>query len=338
MASDGSSITWNGHEVLNPSTPMAFLEPKTAVTSTIYAYIVVGCLSIMLWDILQYFPEDYQVVLKPNCKCKTTVFVIARLSAFAFLLESALVDTAPIGHCRVVNTLGCVLFLLNRSSVSLLFYFRVVAVWNRNRYIVGFFTITWLLVVAGSVLAIFATRGDHIGPTQYCLVVVTQDFLFLAAVAESVNDMLVCAAITYKLAEDGQHLGVLRGGRSLFIWRRVSFGRLSERFMQDTQLYLLITFCIKIPEIIAFFVLRQKVGSVISIVLAFPDTVVVNVMASKVFRNMKLGKPGLLPAQQTQGSVNLSFVRAGVDTAPTELGSAILESKRYGEQESRIPA
>ncbi|KAF9525468.1 hypothetical protein CPB83DRAFT_736462, partial [Crepidotus variabilis] len=269
----------------NPNTPLAFFTPEDALAASILIYVVVGCLAIIAWDFLNYLWADYLVIFHQKFNWKTLVFVVARLSPLGFLLSICLFLTSDKVDCDRLHDVWCALFILSRCSTALLFYFRVCAVYNGQRYISIFFAGTWSIVFGASLLTFWGMSSSHIGPTRYCMTGVSWNFVAAVTFAEVFNDTLIYLAIACKLGGESWS----DKGRS---WRKLihpNHQHLTEIFAQDSLIYYFLAAMMNIIKIILYFSLRTEPSSPIRIVFTFPSTVVINSIALRVFRNMKLG-------------------------------------------------
>ena len=145
---------------------------------------------------------------------------------------------APTGNCVQVERIANYLYPLALSSTALLFFFRVRAVYNRNKYVVAFFSFMWLAVLAGGLTAIQGVVGANIGPTNYCVMYNVKPYVASAAIIPLVNDTLVFFAITWRL------MGHAHADNSIGTGLRVfAFGdympTLSKALLQDGQVYYL---------------------------------------------------------------------------------------------------
>ena len=96
-----------------------------------------------------------------------------------------------------LKTACAVLLIIGMTATKFLCYFRVCAVWRWNRFIVGFFTASWLSVAAATGnTAIQSTKTFQVD--GYCEVIIVDGGLipvpFIVAV---VNHTLIVIAITY---------------------------------------------------------------------------------------------------------------------------------------------
>ncbi|KAF9531364.1 hypothetical protein CPB83DRAFT_100817 [Crepidotus variabilis] len=312
----------------NTDTPFLYLDPATGNLVPFCQYIVVSSFSIFLFDLLDSFKDDYQHVVQQRFCFMSVVFVISRLSCLTFLLICCFILTAPLGdQCERTVFVVATVFIFYRASTCALFYARVKAVYPQNRLVKAAFALLWCFAVGGAISSIFSVTAVRIGPTMYCIpaTVGLWELVFMVA-AEGIYDLLVCIAVTYKvreyrMAEDGE----LDGACGPWLWFSPSKrSRLADRFLRDSQLYFLITACVKIPEILVIlcFSIIIPSASGISVVLVYPDTAVTNILATKIYRNMKLRRPGLLPLRRS--GVGSTFANLGGRSNPFLFFTAIL--------------
>jgi hypothetical protein len=80
-------------------------------------------------------------------------------------------------------------------------YLRVCAVWRWNRYIVGFFGVSWLSVAASNFTMIHSIKTLQV--ESYCTVIIVGGQLILAPfIINVVNHTLVFMAITYGICKN----------------------------------------------------------------------------------------------------------------------------------------
>ncbi|KAF9524971.1 hypothetical protein CPB83DRAFT_860335 [Crepidotus variabilis] len=256
-------------------------------------FVGVGCLSIIIWDILNSLVPDYRIVLKRNFNVKTFSFIVSRISTLIYLtlavLQMTRVAPPEMDH-NTMKIMASIFFLISRATTALLFYFRVIAIYQSCCRIVTFFTTTWLLTVAGGILSL--------GPVWKSLNVVPPWQYFLpGALAELLNDTLVYVAISRKIRlETPDAVPNARFGR-LMILRLTDVQRIAETFLQDSQIYYFIAICMNLATIITYFSIDSH--SPLKIVLIYPNTIIMHIMATKVYRNLRLGRPGLLGLDST---------------------------------------
>lgn len=108
-------------------------------------------------------------------------------------------SVAPADDCqalgKAIGWLAAAALPLN----SLLFFFRVKAVFNHSRAVVAFFAFMWIAVLAGSLSQPFGIDSSHIGTSRNCIATVIQSYCSSGIVIATVNDTLSFIAISVQL-------------------------------------------------------------------------------------------------------------------------------------------
>ncbi|KAF9530807.1 hypothetical protein CPB83DRAFT_850351 [Crepidotus variabilis] len=285
--------------VINPSTPFAYLAPEDAVLMLTTICVNVGCLAVVLWDILGHSLADFQVIFFRRFNWKTIIYLVARISPFCFYLSGSIFGTSAKVSCGPLHDAWIVFGILSRSSTALLLYFRACAVYNHNHFVTSLFAVSWGVVVAFVVLAVAGTSGVTIGPTPYCWHMPTQ-YAVGSIFAEVFNDTLVCLAVMYKLT------GITWTERSASIKRifKPEQPLLTHIFMQDSLLYYVLAIVANLGTAILYFAMVHSQPTFVRVIATkSPGSLVTNLIALQIHRNMKLGTPGLMTPATSKASV-----------------------------------
>jgi len=149
-------------------------------------------------------------------------------------------------HCPAIITEHCMKFVMAAhwtyplaiAGTTLLFFLRVRAVFNRNKFVVAFFAFMWIAVLAGNLTTMWGIVGAKIGSTNYCTITHVEPYIASASVITLVNDTLVFLAITWRLMGHSYVDNSIRTGFRIF-----AFGEympaLSKALLQDGQAYYL---------------------------------------------------------------------------------------------------
>ncbi|KAF9457505.1 hypothetical protein BDZ94DRAFT_225694 [Collybia nuda] len=184
----------------NPFTPMAFLPPDLAYQKTITEYVTVGGLSVLIWDILTHLPFDFKLLIRQRVTFPTIIYFLSRWSTLLYAISTAVFETAPVENCVTLSKVVCAVYHVTISSTALLFFLRVRAIFDRNRYVtIGFF-ILWLGVLGGSLTAVLSLSGMHVGNTKYCAFSNFKAYRSAANITLVVFDTCVLIAITWRLS------------------------------------------------------------------------------------------------------------------------------------------
>jgi len=237
-------------------------------------------------------------------------------------------SAAPVGNCSEIYAAAMWSYAIAIPSTTLLFFFRVRAVYLDNKYVIGTFAVMWLGVLATSITATQQGGATRIGPTNYCIFVidVRSPFILASVVIPFINDTLGFCAVTWRLTMNSQINPTFKSS-----FKSMAFGHylpiFSRALLQDGQIYFLWvpqnhtnTYESKFPKL-----LRSTVGIyVLTIITAYSKSIppaystmfgvsivaVMNALACRMYRNTKLGLyrlPALNMGSETAPSKPLAF-------------------------------
>lgn len=267
---------------LNPLTPMAFLPPDVAHQMTIAAYVAVGSVGVFIWDVLSNVGSEYRLLFRHKITVPTGAYILSRASVLVFVVLGVLFETAPLPNCQVIQKTVCILYHIAFSSTSFLFFLRVRAIFNRNRYVVAFFFLLWLGVLGGSLTVATVGHAVHLGPTQYCSSTEFKSYISAAPITFAVNDTFVFLAISWRLLKnDWGTADCKRGFRSTISGEYLP--TFSKALLQDGQVYYFVS------------VTGNTFVAVINLVTAVPSPVPTDVHCVQRGVDEHDGLPGIPP-------------------------------------------
>jgi hypothetical protein len=150
-------------------------------------------------------------------------------------------------------------FMLGVTTTSLLFFYRVRAVYGNSRIATAFFGFLWVSMLGLSVLVPLSLDGgvshsslinldqiayrwlyvnQHMGPTRRCIVTKTRSYTSVPIVLNAVNDTLVFLAISFRIVSY-TIVGESWGARARSFWSADGLPKLSRGLLQSGQLYYL---------------------------------------------------------------------------------------------------
>ena len=142
------------------------------------------------------------------------------------------------GDCEKLEHVITALFPIAIPTSSLLFFFRVRAVFGGNNYVVGFFAILWLAVLGTCITVTRSLTGINIGTTKYCLHFILKNFVSSACIVPLVNDTLIFFAISYRLMRNTHVVYDIKTGFRTFLFGDY-LPAFSRSLFQDGQMYYL---------------------------------------------------------------------------------------------------
>ncbi|KAF9553169.1 hypothetical protein CPC08DRAFT_728110 [Agrocybe pediades] len=231
-------------------------------------------------------PSNLQLLFEHRINPATLAYFFSRTASLAYILSSAVFSTAQVGDCPQLEKALCILFAFAVPSPALLFFFRLRAVFEGNRYVIGFFAFMWLSVLGASLtVAINGVTGINIGPTGYCLNAAMKNYVSSAAVLPLANDTLNFLAVSYRLMSN-THVDhtILIGVKTVVFGKYMP--RFSRALLRDGQKYYLTTITASLLAVIMMCTPSVPIGY--RTMFIYPNIVLMNIMACRIFRKTKL--------------------------------------------------
>lgn len=231
-------------------------------------------------------PQDYALLFKHKINLPTAVYFLSKIFSLAYITTSTIFVVSPVGSCQALQVALGICYIFAVSSSSLLFIFRVRAVFHFQPMVVYLFYFLWVAVLGSAMIIPFSIAGMHIGPTRMCINTEVKPYTSAAVIINGVNDTLVFLAISWRLLTmnlvDESWSARVRS----FVHGR-GFSRLTGTLLHGGQLYYLATVGVNILTIVM--VLTPSVPPFYRAVFTIPNIALENAMACRVFRQLKLG-------------------------------------------------
>ncbi|KAH8082421.1 hypothetical protein BXZ70DRAFT_959054 [Cristinia sonorae] len=306
----------------NPLTPLAWLPSDIASQLEASRYLYSATIGAWIWDTLMSLSEDFAMFRDHSIGISDVVYVLSRLASLGFITASLIFQVASVGDChKLAKAIGW-LGVFGLSFNSLLFFFRVRAVFNRDKVIVGVFAVLWLGTSGAALTAPFAVDGIHIGTTKHCVNSNVKSFASAGIIATAANDTLIFLAISTQLVM--YSLADTWTSRIKAFMRGQGLGQISKSLLQTGQLYYLATVGMNI--VAAVVILTASVPPVVRAMFSIPNIALQNVMACRVYRQLKIG---IIREQPTAAALTSNL--SGAMQFSRSVGSA-----KQREQQSQI--
>jgi len=163
--------------VLNPNTPLAFLPPTFADQFQVSCFVCVAGLSAFVWDWFMSWTEEYRIFRRTRFSVPDIAYVLSRIGTLGYSVGATVFQVAPVLHCHALLYIIGAFLVLSMSSNSLLFFYRVRAVYGNSTIVTGSFGFLRVATSGLYVLGPFSLFGDHIGPTKRCILTSVRSYV-----------------------------------------------------------------------------------------------------------------------------------------------------------------
>ncbi|PPR04490.1 hypothetical protein CVT24_013099 [Panaeolus cyanescens] len=273
------------HDTFSPE-EFIIASKTSSYEVTVSIYILVGTCAITVWDVIHNLKADYKLAFKYKFGLPTIVYFISRLATMAYIITSTIFVTAPIGNCSYFDTVVNWMFPISVPATSLLFFFRIRAVFDDDPFVVSFFGFMWFAVLGGSLTVTQGVHAASIAGTQYCAAGPYEDYVASATILPLIHDTLIFLAISWRLIANSHVDHNFRNG-----YRVMVFGdylpAFSKSLLQGGQAYYLTTVTSSLLTVIMLEV--DAVPPVFRSIFTVSNVMLMNIMACRVYRNTKFG-------------------------------------------------
>jgi len=158
-----------------------------------------------------------------------TLYAVLYLASFS---------AAPVSHCENSHRMQA-LYPIVIPSTSLLFFFRVKAMYDGNTKVIAFFFFMWLAVVGGSVTPTIGVSGMNIGITDYCINYRLEPYVSAACIIPFINDTFIFCATSWRLWQNAHvHQSIHNNVKVMVFGHHLPY--FSRALLKDGQAYYLL--------------------------------------------------------------------------------------------------
>ncbi|KAJ8074039.1 hypothetical protein PM082_012330 [Marasmius tenuissimus] len=122
------------------------LEPLLASQRCHLCYLVVGSLTIVLWDIVTHLRVDLRLLRRTGIHLPQMIYILSRVTMICFLLCETVLLTAQVGsYCAILETAVTTLGSVHNTLKGLMHLLHVRAVYMNRPWVLRFFSLFWML-------------------------------------------------------------------------------------------------------------------------------------------------------------------------------------------------
>jgi len=230
-------------------------------------------------------PDEYTAVRKVGFNPPHIAYFLSRFGTFCTCLTTA-IRAAPIDNCAALHYVEGIFAEIAIPATSLLFFFRVRAIYNRSRIITIFFGVLWLSIACLSVMIMLGITKEHIPYTRRCTDGLAHKYIIVPIILTAVNDTLIFLAISYRMmslsAVDGPWTA-----RAKSFFTGDGMYRLSKSLLHSGQVYYFVTIGVAITS--TALIISPTIPGEMKAILISTYFTLASAMACLVFRAVLLG-------------------------------------------------
>ncbi|KAJ7128703.1 hypothetical protein C8R44DRAFT_667079 [Mycena epipterygia] len=265
--------------------PLSLLSPDLAKLVEIARYIWTGSTAVFVWDVLNNVKADYHLLSRYKISWPVLAYFTSRILCLVYVLGFTIFLTYPVGGCAILDRVLDCLYPVAVPATSLLFFFRVRAVYGGQRIVTVIFGLLWIVELGACMVIPFGTGGINIGPTRYCLVAVVVPWDGAAAITPAIFDTAVFLAISYKLIGN-THVNYSRMEKLRAFFSGAYLPSFSRAIFVDGQVYYMIVVLSNVATCATLW--APGLSTAFRSVLTMPNITITSMMACRVYRNTRL--------------------------------------------------
>ncbi|KAF8898012.1 hypothetical protein CPB84DRAFT_1681618 [Gymnopilus junonius] len=274
----------------------------------------------IIWDIISNLDSDYHLIHDFPLSYTIFVYFNSRVATFVAFMIASVASTRPMNDCSGILSALSWAIAVSISSTSLLYFFRVRALYMQNRYVVGFFFLLWIAVVAGCIaLGIQGRNSTNLGSSPYCIADTTDSVIMVVSIniIPMINNVLSFIAATWKLMENAHVEANFKNRFKLIIFGHY-LPEFSRALLKDNQIYFL---SVVVNHVITVSIFYDRGGfRPNNVALVFANVAVMNLMGGRIYRNTRLGIRSFSHLQAISSpSQPVAFRATGTDNTTSEI-------------------
>ncbi|KAJ7912438.1 hypothetical protein B0H13DRAFT_2476527 [Mycena leptocephala] len=277
--------------VRGPQPPSIFSPPTDPLVA-----------QVVIWDILHSLADDYQLFFKHRFQSSAAAYIVSRIASLNYVLGFTIFASMGLTaqFCFRRHSRFDSFYPISFGSSSLLFLFRVRAVFGGHRFATWAFGILWISTLAASITIPIGSTATKIGSA--CIVTQLSEYVGVHAIAMTLYDTSVFLAISYRLLANS-HVEQTPGDMITALFRGANLPAFSNALFRDGQKYYLIA--ILGNALMISMLYAPGISPIYRGMLAIPNIALTNIVACRVYRNARLHyvhMPNLsLPVINTSG-------------------------------------
>ncbi|KAJ7128684.1 hypothetical protein C8R44DRAFT_701111 [Mycena epipterygia] len=293
--------------------PLSLLSADLAKVVEVSRYVWTGTTAVFVWDALHNLKADYLLLSRCRISWPVLAYFTSRIFCLVYVIGFTIFLTYPVGGCGILERVLDSLYPVAVPATSLLFFFRVRAIYGGQRSVTVIFGLLWVAEFGACMVVPSGGGGINIGPTPYCLITILAPNSGAATITPAIFDTAVFLAISYRLIGN-THVDYSRMEKVRAFVSGAYLPSFSRAMLVDGQVYYIIVVISNVATCSAIWAPGISTGY--RAVMAIPNITITSVMACRVYRNTRLSlvqePDNILPFSNMGGNINgtlpLNFV------------------------------
>ncbi|EPQ52657.1 hypothetical protein GLOTRDRAFT_16390, partial [Gloeophyllum trabeum ATCC 11539] len=195
--------------------------PPTPQQRLDFDYIALTAVVLVSWEIALHLWQDFNYLRTPRWYRRPVIwaYFIQRYGAFAVVIAETLIR---IGHPKSCHAAGLVALTVGGvgvlPSVSLIYFYRVLAIWNKNKTVTYTLAFLWIVLFGTSLTAPFAQSAGNL-PTGGCTITRSEKYTPASFIANAVYDAVVFIFTIMKLLANRRQYSQFRSPMQTLLLR-----------------------------------------------------------------------------------------------------------------------
>lgn len=169
-------------------------------------YMVVVGLVLISWELLVHLFQDISYLRTKGWYKRPVVwsYFLQRYGAFVVLVCQANIELGHPSSCYAAGLISLIVGgVIVLPSISLIYLYRVLAIWNHRAFVKWTLIVMWVLLLGASITAPFSQEAANL-PDGTCVIARTEKYTPVSFIANTAYDTLVFALTIVKLAANRQ--------------------------------------------------------------------------------------------------------------------------------------
>ncbi|KAJ7617812.1 hypothetical protein FB45DRAFT_840644 [Roridomyces roridus] len=263
----------------------AELPPQILSEIQLSGWVFVASSAVLVWDVLNSFADDYAILFKHKLRLSALAYASTKIASLVYVVGSTIFTTHPIPDCHTAFLIFESFYPVVCFSISLLFFFRVRAIYGGDRSVTAVFGFLCACVLGGTMAVPISPRASLHPIGKICAI--TTPAPHVGAGILPANDTAVFLTISFRLLANSRTKQT-RGEsvKALFGFQGLTLPAFSRALFTDGQKYFMVTVVSNLVTVCMVYI--PGVSPVYHGMLTVPNIALSSIMACRVYRNTTL--------------------------------------------------